>query len=1376
MSQQSQSESKRCKSTTDIVDGIVPNNNDDDFLEAFRTHPTTRQLEQEQVLQNESKSPISLANPMSPFPHQSLSSNDNGDPDYIVDDNERDVLEESPMQPPPLPFCSVLNTVVDYCMMPPTSLFELQEFRQQQNDLIGSSVSRIQVPVLRIFGPIVRRLWKDNDTVHGTGNEKVTTPPRSLGTVQSACLYIHGAYPYVLARPVAAGPDGTGHDQCPWDTAASVQRMIAVLTETMETVLQETNASFLEPSSNSTAAPLRIIRQINVVTGRGFYTYCPGPAAPFLRVEYYNPSDRWKVKRCLEHGLSDLPVSTYFPLQRHPSAPAADDDLILKFHCYEAHIPFTMQFFKDWNLAGLSYIHIASNNTATFSNTNSESISGARFRTPLPNLIRSSVTTWHHQPSTLRHGHDKNNGETVAAEQRTRLAFLASNTPSEYLSGKCGHDSWMQSFSNAHRPINHSAVGPTNLKSSTTTDSTSQTETNLQKRTSCDVELDIHVSSILNVLEVMTDLPDEWEAKQQIHWRAVPSLKEIWSQERRRMAKLLRPQHNFLSDSEKSDQAPPFTLNVKKDASLSGAVLARQGMERLVNVTDGLEINFRRVMKQIVERHEAILESDDVLKKRKMAHLQRNSVPSCNPLSPVIDNDKFSDGQNLTPSYDETMEALHSLGNIRQGSSSTPNDSEYCNVDRRNYFSTSQNCSPTPTPTQSSKLLNDQLLLSLSQACASQSFANSTTLDSLRDEFRLSQRVERGDGIVDCHFECMDEVIDPETLVPFETFDDEEEEDNDSFGESCEVDESRIEQILSSLATQSYMSTTKPLENNNLLLDEDSSVDSFTLLSGTRNKEILFDPEECNDRHSPGATASPQISAREENRHEHVSEPQTDYFHWDHHPNVFIECRTPPPTRGDAIELTRGTGLLPMQLQGHPPPWANFLSEYEATRNEMRPRTWFPFIGTKGVDVLPVITAPAQKEVVNWIKRNSRRRHPVDEIENNIQKSHFLNSKKARKAPSESKIDIVQIEHVDWNLSQESSVSTMTKSLNDTVDGISQSSTTLGFQATGLLNEHNQSGSIEPTVTFSTPFDSSTQDSALQGMGNQGGRLLVEGGGHLKTKHTQSNIPAAVLSIDSMDSFPCPVSIMSIEVYVQCRTGRAGVNDSKTIALTPSSDRDKVCSIVYVLCRDPGGGVPFEFLERGCIFTPLERELEQTTHGLSFCCQQLVSNIRKSMPPRSFGVNSPLTIECVRDERQLLLRFASIVRLKDPDMLLSWDTQGAGLGFVIERGMAVGKNAGEIQSPSAKIDMARLLGRTPTVSSRSPGPGDQAFDSADAGSEALEEMSRSVANKERKVQESSPTWKGSGLGTEWDERVGAGAAAASIVSIATENRDGLLVC
>ena len=131
------------------------------------------------------------------------------------------------------PLLSILNLTVDHVMVPPTPL-EPEEFQnvcsemmRQTGDAKGldedgqveiaeketdapaphphllpepppPSSDRILVPVLRFFGPVVR-------------GDPARQPSRLRSWRQSGCLHVHGAFPYLLARPVAAGPDGSSH-------------------------------------------------------------------------------------------------------------------------------------------------------------------------------------------------------------------------------------------------------------------------------------------------------------------------------------------------------------------------------------------------------------------------------------------------------------------------------------------------------------------------------------------------------------------------------------------------------------------------------------------------------------------------------------------------------------------------------------------------------------------------------------------------------------------------------------------------------------------------------------------------------------------------------------------------------------------------------------------------------------------------------------------------------------------------------------------------------------------------------------------------------------------------------------------------------------
>ncbi len=444
--------------------------------------------------------------------HMNIRLHDDNDNDD-QEDEEEDTIHNIHM-------VSILNLVVDHVMKPPSPLepdefrwLREQQIRRQRHCNITNSNSNtniglssqesddnnnddennysedeINVPVIRVFGPIIRGEGihpqsKSQDCMHSTpdeGHNETETQSTSTSTSsrkpkqkqplqhQSGCLHIHGAYPYMLARPVDAGPDGSsyffqacsqvssgcgndendddendndGEDDCArddneedvdadadadaetlkyntctsidWDDPDSVATIVDDIHYKLEMSLRcsinnrdQSSSSAAAATAAATAAIIidhggdhhhhqkqqqqqhqvvvekqeRFIRQITVVNGRGFYTYCNGTVAPFLRVEYYNPSHRWRVKIMLERGF-DMPIE-HHPEQRirnrrmglgmemgtgmeskvrqtrqdgtNGSSNGMDDGLstddsdseVLKFCCYEAHIPYTMQFFK----------------------------------------------------------------------------------------------------------------------------------------------------------------------------------------------------------------------------------------------------------------------------------------------------------------------------------------------------------------------------------------------------------------------------------------------------------------------------------------------------------------------------------------------------------------------------------------------------------------------------------------------------------------------------------------------------------------------------------------------------------------------------------------------------------------------------------------------------------------------------------------------------------------------------------------------------------------------------------------------------------------------------------------------------------------------
>jgi hypothetical protein len=1346
--------------------------------------------------------------------------------------------------PPSL--CSVLTTVVDFCMMPPSPHWEPEDVCGVNNSCASNkdqlpsraNSQTLLVPVMRVFGPILRR---DNPNENDCNSK--------LYPYQSACLYIHGAFPYLLARPRSAGPDGQsrvvvgasaaggggleGDDdnvQSVWNDIVAVQRMIPVLHSVLETAVQETNFALLEDNqkNNKTAntststtngpgaptgsslkkkSPPPIIRKITVVMGRGFYGYCPGPPAPFIRVEYYNPQDRWKVKRCLEQGLADLP-SLFHP-NSNDNAEEKEETMgrktntaqrqqhgeqLLQFHCYEAHIPYTMQFFKDWNLAGLSYIHISS----------------AKFREPLPSSIRNS----------------KSNRKPVS----DRSLFLASNTPIRY--------TWRGNQTTA-------SVAKSDATNRPESDITQEHELPqiadvekvagkdikedewmppVTKQTSCDVELDISVLDILNVLDVMKELPGDDMERNSIHWRAVPSLREIWTQERRRMAKLLPPRDDFLSNTVKH---PSLTLNVKNNASVPGAKLAREGMKRLLATTDGLEENFQRSCLEIVERHPVAIKIQFQQEQKESCVEQQRFTPYSpvrnpnagrasmhtdhNYLDVALGTNKLK-REDLTPSFDEALGALDSLKTIFDNGSTTPPK-----LSAKNFLASSddkstfekgpcrQSMSENSAEFGRDKLSQDSDLFQYAQASKSrlsfeslsQTFfmyphAEPVVLDgdgskSLEEEFELTQKMERGDSIVDGPFYHIDDVINPETLTPFERADDEDDSSSDDSGEGDKIlDESKLEQVLSTFATQTLL----PATNNDLLDDDDendSSIDSRDLMTRNLLERTVNVKDSVLEKHfnfiGRGSSEFTSNIGTEE---------------WKRQANNYIEQRKQPPSRKDVIDEKNTGNLYPIDAESGITPWTSFLVDHQRMHTASGCNDdWFPPVPPKGVVVQQIISAPNYAAVASWYKRTLKKTIAMSNEANGlttVRKRRLENSEEDAKQMRKRVLNQLQIvendcqfvvecigdanhyptrgEEVDWK----SSVPMTQGSSREEEDAARTAfSSKSGSQVSSDdVQNHIQYDCSGSTPTYTSPLGSGKKSSnALSGIGNQGGRIWVQGGGELKAKvnHTQAEKNIACLDEqNSVDCLPCPVSVMAIEILTQCRVGRSTTNDLKHIPMTPDSTRDAVVAIICVYGQDPGGGEPFEFLDFSCAFVPHGREgAGSLTESSSF--DKLTKAVRRGMPRCILGVSAPVSVECVRDERQLLLRLSSIVRMKDPDMLLSWDTQGAGIGYLIERGMALGKDINDDGGSCKKLDLARLLSRIPTVSVvRSvEGKHDGSDPAAAILNEAANVAGKMISNEPKHEIHDSNRWKGSGLGSEWDDRVGAGAAAASIVSLFSEN-------
>ncbi len=865
----------------------------------------------------------------------------------------------------------------------------------------------------------------------------------------------------------------------------------------------------------------------------------PTPKAPFLRVEYYNPALRWKVKRELERGLEGLP-SIYYPDHVQYDCSPQDPNLPLSFHCYEAHIPYTMQFFKDYNLSGMAYIHLSDTSCG------GKQHSLLRFRDPLPKRIPIHSNN---------HSVDEN------------FLFLESNTSDSH---RWNETSIVVDEANsvASQEDIHSLLMQ-QQQPSDSDPSPARRDFIIKKETSCGLELDVSVEAILNVLSVMTGI--EEEDKDTVHWRAVPSLREIWQEERRRMAKLVLPSNDFLSQG--------LTLNVKKGAAKPGARLAVQGMRDLVDVTPGLKENFQRVLRDIVGRHDrAIQRVDDYLRKR----------PTLTP------HPKAERVTTFTPSNDEVLEDLGALGELFGKSSPTSLSAATESQEEVSIELLSSQLSQNAVPLSQ----HDQRFREFSQSYYD--LRQSQMDDCESTEYEMSQRVERGEGIVtDGPYEELDDFINPQTLLPYDDVG--EDEDDDGFGGE-DMSEDQLEKELHDLATQPlvhaqdyFFSLNGSSEPNHDLVESKESWDEFDVNANGAEMEVT------RINHSPrNVTKVPSL----------------------------MTLRRRPPTRDEVLSRGKATGLYAMSAENLTPEWVRHLYLYNK-RKESKYRFDLSSQRDKKYNVQLVRQPPDREAVQQWLKteqkkiektgRSASSRQPLlkEEVASGSQQDESCQKLVANVHSLDMSVEEAIVNEAEW-IEDESPQPTLTPRTNNFDD---------------------------------TPESASaTRREVLEGIGNQGGRLFVEGGGELKakTRPSQMNASRATQTTSTQPYLPSPVTLMVLEVHVQCRTGRAGVNDSKVISMTPDSDRDKVSAVVYVFGRDPGGGEALETIERGCIFVPVGKEIEILSTKSEKPLESLAASVRRSMPRDVLGVSSPLSVEAVRDERQLLLRVASIIRLKDP--------------------------------------------------------------------------------------------------------------------------------
>lgn len=267
------------------------------------------------------------------------------------------------------------------------------------------------------------------------------------------------------------------------------------------------------------------------------------------------------------------------------------------------------------------------------------------------------------------------------------------------------------------------------------------------------------VTNILNVNDVLTSLPGD---DQNIHWRAVPSLREIWDEERTRMANLLPPKDMFINkpkhyksssacgknisnekrdDSENKVNFLPFTLSVKKEAPVAGARMSAKGIDKLYDSSPGLQSDYEEALSDIYSRHETCInEIDEALveeskksksltgKLRKLKSIEEENVNKNNEML-------------MTNTTDEAFLALQSLAD-QFSATGTPTKSILGPIVDGEYTPPS---SIIGTPMTS--LFSAQRQNSIPEQLSNAPILTQADIEEVDDGIRFGMNVDRGNAL-----------------------------------------------------------------------------------------------------------------------------------------------------------------------------------------------------------------------------------------------------------------------------------------------------------------------------------------------------------------------------------------------------------------------------------------------------------------------------------------------------------------------------------------------------------------------------------------------------------------------------------------------------
>jgi len=1146
-----------------------------------------------------------------------------------------------------------------------------------------------------------------------------------------------------------------------WDDYGSVKEgLIAnrLLSDLLEDACQGVLSRFAQRNANNNnntdnndfsqqsrpKIPVRVIRKVTMESGRGFFGYSTGGAAPFIQVEYYDPSKKWLVKSVLESGqilpFTDLlgTSKSTQPYPQPPSQPSQEPPRENPWDIYEAHLPYIVQVFKDLRVSGASFIDVrwgCFREKLPPRPANNDRLDEFfhRDNTP-PDLIWTADGNIRNFAANMLDKKEDDASSTssenaLTEEEILQLSQVVGDSSDSDSDDSGAPDTFGDLFGYGGRNINfiHQMElnaqksgarddllqsASTNTPSKLIMDNIDNKKPKYIRRMSCrsDIELDTHVAEIINrdVEELHQKNVNNQSRRKKLNWRGVPSLRDYWEEERSRCSEYLPPGETIFSEEElsqfvdemesqstaqttpqklvpsstiPSDQTLPRTstrpvMELKESDVATGNTLsgvrAVHSVKELYHHTCGDGGNQGRILydaaEAIARRYDADLKaSDDYI-------ADNRGRGRCKV---KLDFDS-SDDEDLEGLLMETYEK----GNVLLGGPSQ--SSQASSFFESQSQSQSQHALPTQQVqftqfTQGNQQIEEQIksirdIESDANVVLSQHQPTQHTQD-----MPMTQIDDFASGRILSYFDNAQQLLESEVQnLAYGPSAGEYVCDNpDSDDEESIYDEDVILQKIVDLQEkrESFGKVIQTQSSNHNLLTQLQSTQQdqtgqyftpFTLF--TQRGGELDDDEEDLDHEDYGnvdledvMTNDARVLEVDKKLHENLS-TQMEYD--DDKDEDDDGDRDVDDDIGDDDNIGDDGDIGADELQ--------LFSQASQRRPKLS-------------DKLPL--SPQ-------LPLSPLRSTAIDDLLSKPVQNSFLSFQlqKAPPTPSEALSSLSKTLKKS-SLRQEREESSTTantfRPLNDKPDDTQISS---GANSMDLLSAAN-------TISPAKNSQRLPRDKLSSVVGHSSGRPFATGAGTFKTTDYRS-IKKRV------------ITIMSIEIHVQCRIEQSSNDKDKSIAMTPISSKDRVFAIAYTFARDPGGGDKLEILYEGWIYVPVAAELMNSESDVGRL-QRLVIG---ATPSKS-------NFEYSKSERGLLLRFSHLVQHFDPDILVSWDPKGAGIGYLIERGRELGSEDG-----SKELNMIRLLGRTPLNTLDSDRVENLWADRVGAGSEASRIVGRIVLN------------------------------------------------